>query len=138
MKYHLNSSDEEYIQLKTYLNTLALVFSCSQNSESTVSDTTDFIFEVNPTNKMEEDFEVEHELYNKNDIGNNSASINRFNSNFVSLHPQMPDIFNELINCNRNTLYSKSFGYKNEVNDTISDESNEYGGNKEEFDSDSD
>ena len=50
----------------------------------------------------------------------------------------MPDIFNELINCNQSTLYSKSFGCNNKDNDTISDESNEYGGNKEEFDSDSD
>ena len=49
--------------------------------------------------------------------------------------PKMPDIFNELINYNRKTMYSKSFGGKQ--NESMSDESIEYGGNKEEFDSDS-
>ena len=67
--------------------------------------------------------------------GEENYSVNRFNSNYISLHPQMPDIFNELINNNRKTLYSKSFGGKQ--NDSMSDESIEYGGNKEEFDSDS-
>ena len=137
-KYKL-TNDEQFPQLKTYLNTLAIVFSNNQSSDSSVSENNiDFIFEINPKEK-ESNFEIEDDLYSsKAEKSQPSLSINKFNSNFVSLHPQMPDIFNELINCNQSTLYSKSFGCNNKDNDTISDESNEYGGNKEEFDSDSD
>ena len=124
-KYHLNQNDDEYNQLKTYINTLAVVFGTGQANESTtISDNTDFLFESNPKHIMSEDIE-----------GEENYSVNRFNWNYISLHPQMPDIFNELINNNRKTLYSKSFGGKQ--NDSMSDESIEYGGNKEEFDSDS-
>lgn len=80
---------------------------------------------------------------NTNTTTNNNKQSKRNNYNgFVSLHPTMPDIFNELIQSNnRKTVpfHSKSFGYVDkELNETITDESDEFNENKEEFGSESD
>ena len=118
-KYKLNPKEEEYNLLKNYLNTLPAIFGNS----------TDYIFDVDPKKAYQE-------------VESTSSSVNNdylgHGDNFVSLRPQIPDIFSELINYNSMTPYSKSFGYA-ERKETISDDkSNEYDENKEEFETDND
>lgn len=104
LKYSLSPLDEEFSHLKQYITSLATIYGASVNgNDSTISDNTEYLFEVNPI-KPEVDNEerlidnMNMNIYvnsKSNLINSKSETYNGYGCN--TMHPQSADIFNELI-----------------------------------------
>jgi len=127
-KFKLNTENEEYFLLKTYLNSLPNIFSFNvSNNSSFVSNSTnnislnnnfnsnfnEFLFEKNPlkkeTNVIDEEIEIEDSKDNFiNEINNNNIVFRN-----ETMNPNQPDIFKEITKIDNNDNNVNNFYYKN-------------------------